>query len=138
MLPRQRLALRVAAVFALLTAATHLVGEFLGFQSDIPAEQELIRQATTVRMRLPGGTERTMMNLIDGFGLVFVIFAAVTAAIAFLVARRASSDPALANAIARMLAAAYIVLTVVSITKFFIIPTVSVGAVALALIAAII
>ena len=138
MLNRQRLALRVAAVLALITAALHMYGQSQGFQSTVPAEQELIRQVTTVRMQLPGGTERTLMDFLDGFGLIFAVFLAVTAAIAFLVARRASSDPALANALARMLAAAYIVLTVVSIAKFFIIPTICVGAVALALIAAIV
>jgi len=138
MLPRQRLALRIAAVLALLTAALHLYGQSHGFESTVPAEQEMIRQATTVRMQLPGGTERTLMDFVDGFGLIFTVFLGVTAAMAFLVARRAPSDPALANAIARMLAAAYIVLTVVSLAKFFIVPTICIAAVGLALIAAIV
>lgn len=138
MLPRQRVALRVAAVLALLSAALHQWGQSQGFQSTVPAEQELMRQATTVRMQLPGGAERTLMDFMDGFGLIFTVFLGLTAAIAFLVARRAPSDPALANAIARMLAAAYIVLIVVSLAKFFIVPTICIGAVALALIAAIV
>jgi len=138
MLPRQRLALRVAAVLALIGGAMHLAAQSQGLQSHVPAEQELIRQATTVRLQLPGGTDRTLIDLMDGFGLIFVVFSGLTAAVAFLVARRSISDPALANALARMLAAAYIVLTVVSIAKFFIVPTTRIGATALALIAAII
>jgi len=127
----------VAAVLALLSAAVHLFGQSQGMRSDLPAEQELIRQATTVRLQLPGGTERTFMDLLDGFGLMFVVFLGVTAAMAFLIARRSAADPTLANAVSRMLTGAYIVLLVVSLTKFFIIPTISIGAIALALLAAI-
>ena len=135
MSPRQRIALKTAAYLALLTAAVHMVGEALGMQSENPIEQQVIMQASTVHLALPGAS-RTLMNLIDGFGLVFVTFLGTTAGIAFLVARRAASDTALAQALTRTLAAAYVVLTIVSIMKFFLIPTVSLGLIALALLAA--
>jgi hypothetical protein len=132
---RQRLALKTAAYLALLTAAVHMVGEALGMQSDNPIEQQLITQASTVPLALPGAT-RTLMNLIDGFGLVFVTFLGTTAGIAFLVARRAASDTALAQALVRTLASAYVVLTVVSVMKFFLIPTACLALIAVSLLLA--
>ena len=132
---RQRIALKTAAYLALATAALHMVGQALGMQSEDPIEQQLITQASTVRLALPGAS-RTLMDLIDGFGLVFVTFLGTTAGIAFLVARRAASDTALAQALTRTLAAAYVVLTVVSIMKFFLMPTACLGLIAIALLLA--
>ena len=132
MSPRQRIALKTAAYLALLTAAVHMVGEALGMQSENPIDplSDCHRGAGDEDLRA------VPTDLIDGFGLVFVTFLGTTAGIAFLVARRAASDTALAQALTRTLAAAYVVLTIVSIMKFFLIPTVSLGLIALALLAA--
>ena len=63
------------------------------------------------------------MDLMDGFSLIFPLFLATTAGLGLIVARRGAADAVLATAVVRTLAAAYLVATVISITKFFIIPT---------------
>lgn len=136
MSPRQKLFLQVGCYLALLTAALHMVGQISGGpQSEVPAEKQVLDLMRTTKIALPGAS-RTMMELFDGFGLIFATFLATSAGIGFIVARRGAADSMLANAIVRVLAGAFVVMTVISLTNCFIIPTVCLGLVALSFVAA--
>ena len=135
MSPRQKFFLQIGCYLALLAAAIHMVGQISGPQSENPVEKQLLDMMRTTKIALPGAS-RTMMELFDGLGLVFVTFLGTAAGIGFIVARRGAADSMLANAIVRTLAVAFVVMTVVSITNFFLIPTACLAAVAVCFVAA--
>lgn len=135
MTPRQKLFLQIGCYLALLTAALHMFGQVAGPEPENEAEKAVLDFMRNTKLELPGAT-RTLMQMMNGFGLIFVTFLATSAGIGFIVVRRGAADPMLANAIVRSLAGAFVVMTLVSITNFFIIPTACLASVALCFVAA--
>jgi hypothetical protein len=117
---------------AAITAAVHLVGYVTG--PPPPAnetEQMLTDMATSYQFSLPGGVRRTLMDIMDGFSLSFALFMATIGGIGFLVLKRGRDDAILMTALARALAGFSLVLLVISLTHWFIIPTLFIASVAL-------
>jgi hypothetical protein len=122
---RQLLVFKIGCLAALLAALVHLAGYLSGPQPPAnDTERELMRLATTYRFPLPGGTSRALMDLLDGFSLMFAVFLALTGGIGYIVQKRGRHDGVLMTALARALAAGYTVLLVISLMQFFIIPTI--------------
>ena len=78
---------------------------------------------TTYRFAFPGGPARSMMQLLNGFSLLFAVLFAALGAIGLIVTKRGQHDPQLMYAAARALAVASASVLVISLTHFFIIPT---------------
>jgi hypothetical protein len=127
---RQRAAFLVGCWAAIGTALLHMVGHV---QGPLPPandqERQLLELATTYRYALPGA-ERTMMDLLNGFSLIFSVTLAALGGLGLVVARRALGDPLLMVASARVLAGASAVMLVIAVTNFFIIPVVCLALVA--------
>lgn len=109
---------------AIITGAVHLVGHVSG--PTPPAndtEQQLMELATTYRMPMPGGAERSLMDFMSGFSLSFTVFLVLIGVVGLLVQKRGHDDLLLMLAVARALAAAAVVLVVISLTHWFIVPS---------------
>jgi hypothetical protein len=121
---------------SLATSVIHLIGSMAG--GPTPAsetEKTLLHLVDTYKLSLPG-TARTYGELFGGLSLSFTLFLALAGAVGLAVVRRASSDPLLLPALARMNAAAFVVLLVISLTHWFLIPTICVGVTAAAFVIA--
>jgi len=106
------------------TALLHLVGHLAGpSQPSNDAERQLLDLATNYHYVLPGGSERSMMDLVNGFSLIFALMLAAVGGVGLIVQKRARHDPTLMWALARMLAITSVVMLGISLTNFFIIPT---------------
>jgi hypothetical protein len=127
--PRRQVAIfRIGCYLAFVAAALHMVGHLQGPQPPAnDTERQLIELATTYRIQMPGGGARSYMEFLNGFSLTLALFLATLGGVGLMVARRSSDDPALMLAIARTLAAASVVLLVISLTHFFIIPTICIA-----------
>ena len=125
---RQRLFFKAGCWLAIATAIVHLIGYIAGPQ---PAKNEtervLIEQFTTYRFDLPGGS-RTLAEFMSGFSLTFTVFLATFGALNLLVVRRCSDDVALMATITRLDAACAVTMVVVSLSYFFLIPTLCLAA----------
>lgn len=129
---------RIGCYLAFFTAALHMVGAHLVPQPPPPDEtaRQMQNLMETYKMGLPGAADRTMAELVNGFSLLMSLHFALTGGLGLIVARRAVGDPLLMAATARALAAAYVVTLVISLTYFFIIPTLCTAAVALCFVVA--
>jgi hypothetical protein len=128
---RQEMVFRIGCIAALLTAALHMVGHLLGPQAPAnDTERQLLDLMTSYRFALPGGASRSILEFQTGFSLVFALFLATVGGVGLVVRQRASHDPALALAVARVFALSMAVLLVISLTHFFIIPTICIALVA--------
>jgi hypothetical protein len=122
---RQLMVFRIGCIAAVITAVVHLIGHVLGPQAPVNGtERELVRLATTYEFQLPGGASRSLMDFMDGFSLAFAVLLASLGGAGYVVQKRAAADPLLLLAVARTFAAAGVVLVVISLTHFFIVPTV--------------
>ena len=73
---------------------------------------------------MPGGTTRSLMDFLNGFSLVFALFLATIGGLGLMVVKRAQARPAvLTLAVARTFTVSSIALLGISLTKFFIVPT---------------
>jgi hypothetical protein len=128
---RQRIVFTIGCYLAFLTAALHMVGHVSGPQAAAnDTERQLLDLMTTYALALPGVEGRTMMDLMNGFSLIFSVMLALSAGLGLIVLRRSDDLPQLL-ATARALAAAYGVMLAISLTHFFIIPTICLAAIAL-------
>ena len=128
---RQRLVFTIGCYLAFLTAALHMVGHLSGPQAPTnETERQLLELATTYAFPMPAGQTRTMMNFTNGFSLVFSLMLALSGGLGLIVMRR-SDDLTLLLSTARALAGAYVVMLAISLTYFFIIPTICIAAIAL-------
>lgn len=109
-----------AVAFAVLHLAAHVLGVHL-----LAGEpwRQLMASAPQTPARLLGGAERTLVDVLDGFSLDFAVLLAALGSTALIVSRRASGDAVLMWHVARAAAVASVALLAVSMTKFFIIPT---------------
>ena len=122
---RQLLVFRIGCIAAVMTAVVHLAGHVAGPPppgNDI--EHELTRLATTYAYALPGGANRTLMDLVDGYSLTFTVLLSVVGGVGYIVQKRSGADAVLMTSVARALAGACAVLLVISLTYFFIVPTI--------------
>ena len=120
----QRTAFKTGCYLAFFTAALHMVGQVAGGLE--PADQtqrEVLELATNHRFAFPGGVMRSLMDLQIGFSLVFAVLTALSGGLGLIVVRRAVADELLMRATARAMAGAYLVLLAISLTHFFIVPT---------------
>jgi hypothetical protein len=128
--PRQVWLFRFGCWAAIATAIVHLAGHISGPEGVLdPTGRQLVDLMTTYRFQLPGGTDRTMMEFMGGFSLVFSVFFATLGALGLTVAGRASDDAALVYATARIAAIASAATLAISLTSFFIVPTLLIAAV---------
>lgn len=121
-----KMAFNVGCYVAILTAVIHMAGAVLAPQPP-PADdthRQLMELASTYKIQLPGGPNRTLMELNSGFSLVYSLMLALTGGLGLIIARRSANDPVLFTAAARALAGGYIVMFVISVAYFFVIPTV--------------
>ncbi|HEY7474049.1 MAG TPA: hypothetical protein VH679_03495 [Vicinamibacterales bacterium] len=117
---------------AAITAAVHLLAFVSGgLQPENETEQALLDTARNYQFPLPGGTRRSLMDLMDGFSLSFALFLGTIAGVGFLIARRGVQDPIFMTAATRSLAAFSLVLFVISLWYWFLIPTLFVASMAL-------
>jgi len=122
--PRQVWLFTFGCWVALGTAVLHLIAHVAGPAAPAnDTERQLVDLATTYRFAMPGGAERSLMDFLDGFSLTFSLFLATLGAVGLVVARRGREDPVLFRAVARSLTAASAVLVVISLSYFFIIPS---------------
>jgi hypothetical protein len=109
---------------ALVAAAVHLAGHIAGPPVAInDDEQQLFRLMTTYRFAYPGGTERTMMDFMTGYSLLLPVLLSAIGAMGLAVAKRGQHDSQLMYAAARIAAITSVVVLVISLTSFFIVPT---------------
>jgi hypothetical protein len=121
---RQLIVFKLGCAAALLTAAMQLAGHLVG--RDEPAnetERELFALADTYRFTLPGGAQRTFTDLTSGAGLMVPLLLALVGGLGYIVQKRAGGDVVLMLAVARAIAAACAVMLVISLTHFFIVPS---------------
>jgi hypothetical protein len=108
----------------IVTGVVHLVGYVM--PQDPPAnetERQLIDMATHYRFTFPGGAHRSVVDFLDGFSLAFALMLVGLGSLGLIIQKRGRHDVALMAAAARCLAVMAVVLVVISLTKFFIIPT---------------
>jgi hypothetical protein len=119
--PRQVWIFKFGCWASFITALVHLAGHLAGFPEPLgDAERQMMLHVTSYPLLLPGGVERTFLDLFGGLSLAFALLCATVGALGLVVARRASHDLVLMSATARTLAAATATLLVISLTKFFI------------------
>ena len=127
---RQLMVFRIGCAAAIVAAVVPLIGYAIGLQPANDTERELLHLATTYRFDLPGGTQRSLMNFLDGLSLMTAVLLAALGAVGYVVQRRSAHDAALMIAVARTSAAATAVLLIISLACFFIVPTVCIALVA--------
>jgi len=128
---RQVMVFRIGCIAALLTAAVHMVFHLMGPQAPAnDTEQQLLDLMTNYKFLLPGGASRSLLEFQTGFSLVFALFLATMGGAGLVVQKRAANDPPLALAVARVFALSSAILLVISLTHFFIIPTICIALVA--------
>lgn len=121
---RQQALFRVGCWLAIVTAVAHLGGVMAGRPA--PAnmtEVQLFALAADYRFALPGA-DRSIFDLLDGFSLAFALQLAAMGATGLAVARRAGQDTTLMVAVARAFALATAALLVISLTYWFLVPSV--------------
>ena len=126
--PRQIWIFKFGCWATLLTAVVHLAGQLAGPQAPAnDTERTLESLATTYRFVLPGGAERSLMDLMNGFSLIFALSLATMGSLGLIVQRRAAHDLELMLRVARTLAVTSLVMLIVSLTNFFIVPSLFLG-----------
>lgn len=125
---RQLLVFRIGCIVSVLAAIAHMAGQLAGPQPPAnDTERELVRLATTYQFDLPGGSRRALMDFMNGFSLMFAVYTALIGGLGYIVQKRAKGDAVLMLAVARTLAGGCAVLLAISLTHFFIVPTVFIG-----------
>ena len=125
MSPRQLLFLKIGCWLAFLTGAMHLYGQIAGggLQGANDDERAALLTLTTFRFELPGGTQRTILEFVEGFGLLWVLQLATLGGVGLVVAKRARADATLTSAVVRIFALVSLVMLGICVSHFFIIPS---------------
>jgi hypothetical protein len=127
---RQLLAFQIGCWTAFVTAALHLTGHLIGPRPTTPAEAAVFQVASTVVLELPGAS-RSLMDLLSGFSLAFALFLAFWGGLGLMLVRRARHDGPLMSAVARTMAGAAVVLLVISLSDWFLIPSLCIAMMAI-------
>jgi hypothetical protein len=130
---RQVTLFRIGCWSAILTAFVHLAGHIIGPPPPGTDEARMIADvAHSAQFELPGGSRRTIVELLDGFSLAFAALLATLGAAGVIVHKRAGDDAMLLQSVARVFAVCLAGLLVISMLKWFIVPTVLIAFVAVA------
>ena len=120
---RQQALFRVGCWLSIVTAVVHLTGALAGRPAPADVnEAQLFAVAGEYRLALPGA-ERSLFELFDGFSLAFAVLLATQGAVGLAVAKRGRRDGALLVAVARAMALAGVALLVISLTHWFLVPS---------------
>jgi hypothetical protein len=121
---RQVTMFRIGCWMAIVTAAVHLAGHLLGAAEPAnDTEDTLITLATTYQFTFPDGAERTLMDLMDGMSLAFVLLMTVLGVAGLQVAKHGQEHGALMASAARVMAAGSVLLLVISLVYWFLMPS---------------
>lgn len=116
----------------MVTAIVHLAGHIAGPPAATnDTERQLLEVMTTYRFQFPGGAERTMMQMMNGFSLILSVLFAGLGAMGLVVAKRGQHDAQLMYAAARTSAIASAAVLLISLLHFFVVPTMFFAAVTL-------
>jgi hypothetical protein len=122
--PRQLWLFKFGCWLTIATAVLHLAVHLAGPPAPSnDTEQRLWDLATTYRFALAGGAERSLMDMANGFSLIVALLLATLGGIGLIVEKRAHQDRALMSATARMMAVSAVVMLGISLTNFFIVPS---------------
>jgi hypothetical protein len=122
---RQLTWFRIGCWVAITTAAFHLAGHVAGPAEPANATEVTLQQlATDYRLTTPGGAERSLMDFLNGLSLAFALSLAVLGSVGLLVVKRAAHDALLMLAVARSLAVGSAGFLAISLSYWFIVPSV--------------
>jgi hypothetical protein len=128
---RQLVVFTIGCWVTIATALLHLAGHLSG-----PAEpldetgRQMLDLATNYRTPMPGGSSRSLMDFTTGLSLTMSVLLALTGGLGLIIRKRAGDDGPLMIAAARSMAAASVVMVVISLTYWFIVPSVCLAAMA--------
>jgi hypothetical protein len=119
---RQVLSFTIGCWAAIVAAVAHLAGHVAGPVAPVDeAGRQLADLATTYQIPLPDGSTRSLMDLLSGFSLTFSVCLGVIGGAGLIVRKRCRDDAI--TAVARVFAAAGVVLVVTSLVYWFILPS---------------
>jgi hypothetical protein len=124
--PRRQLTIfTIGCWVAIITAAVHLAGHVSGpAEPANDLERQLTELATTYRKPMTGGSARSLMDFMNGFSLAFSVFLAMIGGVGLVVRKRCHEDGAAMLAVARALAGGGVVLVAISLSYWFIVPSI--------------
>lgn len=129
---RQVTLFRIGCWAAIVVALVHLAGHIIGPPSPETEEGQMIADvARNAQFELPGGSRRSLVELLDGLSLAFVALMATLGAAGLMIQKR-SDDAMLLQSVARVFAVCLAGLLVISLTQWFIIPTILIAFVTVA------
>lgn len=120
----QRVLFRTGAIASLVTSGFHLVGHFS--EPQVPTDENgrlLFELVRTYRMDMMG-SERTMWDLLSGFSLAFSLFLFFIGFLGLVLVRRLREDAPTMRVITLLSVLATGGLLAVSVTYWFLAPTV--------------
>jgi hypothetical protein len=121
---RQLIVFTIGCWVAILTAAVHVYGHVSG--PTPPAnetERQLMNLANNYQMSVPGGAGRSLMDFMNGFSLSFAVFLALIGTLGLMIRKRGHDDGPFMRAVSRALAGGGLVLVVISMTHWFVVPS---------------
>jgi hypothetical protein len=122
--PRQLWLFQFGCWVSLATAGLHLAGLVV---APLPGASgpagDALRAAATAVLVFPDGTERALGDVLVGFSLAYALFIAAVGGVGLAVSRRGRDRMALMADVSRVLALCCLALLLVSLTYFFLIPT---------------
>jgi hypothetical protein len=123
--PRRQLTIfTIGCWVAIITAAVHMAAHVSGpAEPANDTERRLMELATTHRMSMPGGSERSLMDFMDGFSLAFSVLLVLVGGVGLIVRQRCHKDGAAMMAVSRALAGGGLALVVISLSYWFIVPS---------------
>jgi hypothetical protein len=124
MSPRQLWLFKLGCWVAWAMAAGHVAAVVaLPMAAPGVGNGEAVAAAAGVSLTFPDGTLRTLGDLLTGFSLAYALLAAAVGGIGLAAVRRGRGDAALMADIARALAIVCLALLLISLTHFFLVPT---------------
>ena len=133
---RQRGFFKAGCWAAIVTAAVHLAGHLSGPQPPAnETERQLVQLYETYRFALPGGG-RTLSEFMSGFSLVYSLALAMFGGTNLAVVRRCPDDQPLMRLLTVLALAFCVTLLAISLTHFFIVPTMFIAVITLCFAAA--
>jgi hypothetical protein len=123
----QRIAFRVGAIGAILTAVFHMIGHLQGTPPPANDTEKTLWSLLTTYAFDFMGTRRTIWELYEGFSLSFSAFLAFVGALDLAILRLRRDDAQLMRAVAAINAGMFGVLLVVSVVHFIPPPTICLG-----------
>jgi len=122
--PRQLWLFKFGCWVACGTAALHLAASLVALTAAPGASHvDGLEKAAGVQIVFPDGTERTLGDLLLGFSLAHALFLGAIGALGLTVARRGRDNGVLMTGVARIQAIVCLALVTISLTHFFLVPT---------------